>query len=147
MMFGKEKINGKQSLKIMLASLGALLFLTPAAKAEQIGANNASVYGETPIIIAAAPNDCLNDIAEGFSVETRNYFVGICYTRNGAYYVGRSKNGNGRILLRLSSSRNKVYVARSGRYTYTLDMNAYQLRIGLPNGRRITERVIKVYDS
>ncbi|MCL1472850.1 hypothetical protein [Argonema antarcticum] len=136
----------KQVLKIMLVGVGALLFLTPSAKAGQITASDSGVYGES-ILLAAAPNDCLNDIAEGFSVETRNYYAGICYTGNGTYYVGRSKNGNGSILLRVSSPRRNVYVARNGRYTYTLDMNRNQLTIALPNGRRIVERVIRVIDS
>lgn len=142
----------KQALKMMLVGVGALLFLTPSVKAAQTTASDSGVYGDLasrdrPILLAAAPNDCLNDIAEGFSVETRNYYAGICYTGNGTYYVGRSKNGNGSILLRVSSPRRNVYVARNGRYTYTLDMNRNQLTIALPNGRRVVERVIQVIDS
>lgn len=149
MQFMTSQFNGKQALKMALVSLGTLLFFTSSAKAAEItaNANETGIYGNETILIAAAPNDCLRDIREGFSVETRNYYAGICYTRNGTYYVGHSKNGNGSILLRLSSSRNNVYVARNGRYTYTLDMNRNQLTIGLPNGRRVTERVLHVYDS
>ena len=143
----KSALNGKQALKMALLSLGTLLFLTTSAKAAEITAKDVGIYGNEPVLIASAPNDCLNGIEEGFSVETRNYFAGICYTRNGTYYVGHSKNGNGSILLRLSSARNNVYVARNGQYIYTLDMNRNQLTIGLPNGRRVTERVINVYDS
>ena len=136
----------KQALKMMVLGVGTLLFLASSAKAGQITASDSGVYGRS-ILLAAAPNDCLNDIAEGFSVETRNYYAGICYTGNGTYYVGRSKNGNGSILLRVSSPRRNVYVARNGRYTYTLDMNRNQLTIALPNGRRVVERVIRVIDS
>ncbi|MBD2185308.1 hypothetical protein [Aerosakkonema funiforme] len=147
MAFANSKFNSKQALKVMLVGVGALLFLNPSAKAAQLGASDSGVYGDRAMVLAAAPNDCLNDIAEGFTAETRNYYAGICYTGNGTYYVGHSKNGNGSILLRVSSPRRNVYVARNGRYTYTLDMNRNQLTIKLPNGRQIVEKVIRVIDS
>ncbi|MBD1896707.1 hypothetical protein [Coleofasciculus sp. FACHB-129] len=141
----KLGLNGKQALKLALANAGALLFLAPTVQAAEL-TKSASGASDRPIQIAAS-NDCINDIAEGFSVETTNHYVGICYTRKGTFYVGRAKNGKGSILLPVSSPKRNVYVAKNGRYTYTLNLNTNQLIITLPNGRRSIERVVKIIDS
>jgi hypothetical protein len=144
----------KKVVKLTLAGVGAFLCLIPPANATQTPQNAfnltqtdvSSGVKDKPLRLAAA-NNCLNDIAEGFSVETRNYFIGICYTQSGTFYVGHSKNGKNHILLPIFSQNGNIYVARNGRYTYTLDMNKKQLIIKLPNGKRSIEGVIKVIDS
>lgn len=156
MAFAKPILNAKQIFKLALVGVGAVLCFTPEVKAAQIttGASgvdqqsaSATLTKQQPKLLAAASNACLYDIAEGFSVETRNYYVGICYTNNGTYYVGHSKNGNANILLRAYSPRRNVYVAKNNLHTYTLDLNRNQLIIKLPNGKRSVERVIRVIDS
>ncbi|MBD1891023.1 hypothetical protein [Coleofasciculus sp. FACHB-SPT9] len=67
----KLGLNGKQALKLALASAGALLFLAPTVQAAEL-TKTVSGASDRPIQIAAS-NDCINDIAEGFSVETTNH--------------------------------------------------------------------------
>lgn len=141
----KPQFNFKK-VSFALASVSALLLMTPAVKATESPINQ-SVSPETTTFQIAQSNRCLSDLGEGFTAVTRNFNVGICYTQNGAYYVGRSRTGTGSLLLPLSSQRGNVYVARNGRYTYTLNMNSRQLIITLPNGRRSIEPVIRVIDS
>lgn len=126
------KLNSKPVIKLALVGAGAILISIPSffqpAKADAL----------RPI-----PIDC----QEGFGAETTNYYVNICVNKNGYFYVGRAKNGLGRIVLPLSYIRNGLYVARNGQYTYTLNENKRQLIITLPNGRRSIEQIIRIIDS
>ncbi|MFH7029907.1 MAG: hypothetical protein ACHBN1_32230 [Heteroscytonema crispum UTEX LB 1556] len=133
-------------LKLGLLSAGALLCLIPLLSLPSIA--EAAARPQTTLQLAAR-NDCVNGISEGFSVETTNHYVGICYTNKGSFYVGHVKKGNARsILLPVSYNKAKdIYVAQNGKYTYTLDMKNNLLVIKLPNGRLSTEKVIRVIDS
>ncbi len=134
MVLTKSKFHGKLAMKLVLLGAGASLLLTPLGF-------------QPPRIEALQINPDSVECQEGFSAETQRYYVSICYNRNGSFYVGRAKNGSGSIVLPVSSVKRGIYVARNGRYTYTLNENTRQLIITLPNGRRSIERVIRIIDS
>jgi hypothetical protein len=136
--------NRQYILKLGLFSAGALLCLIPLLSLPTV----VSASSRPQVVQVAALNDCVNDISEGFSVETRNYYVGICYTNKGSFYVGRTKKSGDRLIIPVSYNKARnVYIAKNGEYTYTLDLNKNQLVIKLPNGKLYSDKVIKVIDS
>jgi hypothetical protein len=141
----KSNYNNRQyMLKLGLFSAGALLCLIPLLSLPTV----VSASTRPQAVQIAARNDCVNDISEGFSVETRNYYVGICYTKKGRFYVGRTKKSGDRLIIPVSYNKARnVYIAKNGEYTYTLDLNKNQLVINLPNGKLYSDKVIKVIDS
>jgi hypothetical protein len=140
----KSNYNRQYMLKVGLFSAGALLCLIPLLSLPTV----VSASTRPQAVHIAALNDCVNDISEGFSVETRNYYVGICYTNKGSFYVGRTKKTGDRLVIPVSYNKAKnVYLANNGEYTYTLDLNKNQLIINLPNGKLYTDKVIRVIDS
>ena len=140
----KSNYNRQYMLKLGLFSAGALLCLIPLLSLPTI----VSASTKPQAVQIAALNDCLNDISEGFSVETINYYVGICYTNKGSFYVGRTKKTGDRLVIPVSYNKAKnVYVAQNGEYTYTLDLNKNQLVINLPNGKFHIDKVVRVIDS
>jgi hypothetical protein len=127
-------------LKLGLLSAGALLCLIPLVSLPSIA--EAAARPQTTLQLAAG-NDCLNDISEGFSVETTNYLIGICYKNNEWFYVSHAKKGNARTFLpAFYNKAENTYVAQNSKYAYTLDLRNNQLTINLPNGRISTEKVI-----
>ena len=66
----KSNYNRQYMLKLGLFSAGALLCLIPLLSLPTVV--SASTRPQTVQI--AALNDCVNDILEGFSVETTNYY-------------------------------------------------------------------------
>ncbi len=144
MTFMKRNYNRQYMLKLGLFSAGALLCLIPLLSLPSV----VEAATRPQAIQIAAINDCVNDISEGFSVETRNYYVGICHRKNGVFYVGRAKKQSDRLILPVSYNRAKnVYVANNDKYTYTLDLKNNQLLIKLPSGKLYTDKVIRVIDS
>ena len=140
----KRNYNRQYMLKLGLFSAGALLCLIPLLSLPSV----VEAATRPQAIQISAINDCVNDISEGFSVETRNYYVGICHRQNGVFYVGRAKRGSDRLILPVSYNRAKnVYVANNDKYTYTLDLKNNQLIIKLPSGKLYTDKVIRVIDS
>lgn len=74
---------------------------------------------------------------------TRNYSVIICGERSSGkptHYLGVSRRNNSSILLPLSTYTETRFVARNGEYTYTLDLKAQTLTLGIPGRRPIVER-------
>ena len=132
MTLAKTKSNGTKEIKLALVCAGSFLLSIPQVfqppKAEAI----------EPI-----PIDC----RESFGAETPNYYVNICYNKNGSFYVGRAKDGSGSVVLPASYRRIGIYVATNGQHTYTLDENNHQLIITLPNGQRSIEQIIRIIDS
>lgn len=132
MTLAKTKLNGKKAINLALVGAGAFFIslhsVFQAPKAEAI----------EPI-----PIDC----REGFGAETPNYYVNICYNKNGSFYVGRAKDGSGSVVLPASYRRIGIYVATKDQNTYTLDENNRQLIITLPNGQRSIEKIIRIIDS
>jgi hypothetical protein len=140
----KSNYNRQYMLKLGLFSAGALLCLIPLLSLPTV----VSASTRPQAVQIAALNDCVNDISEGFSVETTNYYVGICYTNKGSFYVGRTKKSGDRLVIPVSYNKAKnVYLAKNGEYTYSLDLNKNQLVIKLPNGNLYTDKVIRVIDS
>ena len=136
--------NRTQIIKLGILTTGALLCLIPLICLPSI----AEASPSHKIIQLAALNDCVNDISEGFSVETKNYSVGICFKNSGIFYIGRTKKSKTPIVLPATYNKKKnLYLAKNGQYTYTLDMRNKQLVIKLPNGKLAIEKVIREIDS
>lgn len=140
----KSNYNRQYVLKLALFSAGALLCLIPLVSVPSV----VSAGSRPQSAQIAAANDCLNDIKEGFAVETTNYYVGICYRKNNVFYVGQTKKGSDRLILPVAYNKAKnLYIARNDEYTYTLNMNQNQLIIKSPDGKIYTDKVIKIIDS
>lgn len=74
---------------------------------------------------------------------TRNYSVIICGERGSGkptHYLGVSERNNSSILLPLSAYTETRFFARNGEYTYTLDLKAQTLTLGIPGRRPLVER-------
>ncbi len=139
----KFNFKGFSAFKLALLGTGACLLLTPQIFTP-LTANAMPTSGSNQ---GAVSNNCLNDVGDGFSVETTYHIVGICYNMNGAFYVSYAKDGSGSIILPLTDRSGNVYVANNNGYTYILDMNKQELIIKSPNGNRYSERVKRVIDS
>lgn len=74
---------------------------------------------------------------------TTNYKIIICGQRgtgNPTHYLGVSRRNDSSILLPVSAYTETRFFARNGGYTYTLDLNAQTLTIGIPGKRSRVER-------
>lgn len=114
----------------------ALLLLFPALLAD-IKAN-------------AQPTD--DNICPGESqiyrmAQNRSFFLFVCAEDNQpTYYVGATRNGNGTIVLPLSSVEGEVYTAGNKGHVYVLDLDQQRLMVVLPNGRKVVQGIEQVYD-
>jgi hypothetical protein len=150
----KSEFNRKQALKLALAGTGALLFLAPSVGAVELTGKSAGIVAFTSqqpaskistshsIQLAQAEVGCSSNESTFVAAETKNYLVYICGGDNPHTYVGYAKNGRGGITVPLTSYNRKVFTAKNGLYTYTVDMSKSQLVIKLPNGRRSIEKLI-----
>ncbi|MHC5769368.1 MAG: hypothetical protein ACYTXI_27880 [Nostoc sp.] len=74
---------------------------------------------------------------------TRNHTVTICGQRSTGiptYYLADTKKNGGSIFLPLSSYTETQFVARNGRYIYTLDIKKNTLTIKVPRQRLHVEQ-------
>lgn len=149
-------VNSKQALKLTLIVTGASLFLAPLVlelcPSEASGVAPSFVKTKATIVMSDRP---IFPIAQAFlddrcpeqyvytQGETANYLVIICGSRgsgNPTHYLGESKKNGSSILLPLSSSIEDRFIARNGRYTYILDLNAETLTIRIPRQRPLVEK-------
>ncbi|HEY9631873.1 MAG TPA: hypothetical protein V6D14_00610 [Coleofasciculaceae cyanobacterium] len=126
----KLRFNRRLAVKLTLASMGTLLCLTPALKAQ----------ASTP----ACPSSNSQPLYFG---ESASYKVSICSAENNQnhpkYYVATAKNGSSGITLPLSAYQKVVFRASSSGYTHTLSATSGQLIVQLPNGGSSIESLVK----
>jgi hypothetical protein len=127
-----HRFNHKPALKLTLAAVGSLLFLTPSVKAA-IADSNSSIHNRTtlghvaddrPMLVAQAESVCPPNSggSQFVTAETRSFYIYICGGDLPNTYVGVAKNRRtGGIILPLQSSSNDRFVAvnRNVRYTLT----------------------------
>lgn len=145
MSFVKYYFNGKTALHLTLASLGALLCITPLVNATQIPTGSSTIYPQS--VSENLPTNRSYLIAQSLAcpensggsqfvtAETKNFLVYICGGDLPNTYVGVAKNRNrGGIILPLRSYTNDRFVAVNGNVRYTLTRNEL---IVTQNGRVI----------
>lgn len=142
-----HKLNHNPALKLTLAAVGSLLFLTPSVKAAIADSSISSIHNRTtlghvaddrPMLVAQADSVCPPNSggSQFVSAETRNFYIYICGGDLPNTYVGVAKNRRtGGIILPLRSSSNDRFVAVNGNVRYTLTRNEL---IVTQNGRVIT---------
>jgi hypothetical protein len=125
MKFTTSNYRPKQSTKLALFSISALLFLAPLFS--QLPSSSASTVLQKLQLASAI--DCPNFLARGTS---KLHSVTICRNDNNTFYMLLSNNNGGQALSfhasPLDSSLN-AFVAKSGRFTYTVDYSAKNLTI------------------
>ena len=132
MMTLANKFNNKRALKLTLAAVGALLFLTPSVLAAIAESNISAIHNRTtlghvpderPMLLAQTESICPPNSggSEFVTAETRNFYIYICGGDLPNTYVGISKNRRtGGIILPLRSYNNDRFVAANGNVRYTL---------------------------
>lgn len=139
------KFYFKQAMKMALVGAGAILCLTPAAKAGEL---TRSIYGvdnpfNYPHVVAYDFDNCPRNTYTLRYGETRNYYVWICATEGGnLYYVAQGKNRNrGGITLRIRNYNRNRFVAVNGNTRYVVTPS----RLVVTQGDRtiLSERILQ----
>lgn len=145
MPLANHPFQGKTTLNLTLATMGALLSLTPLVNAAQMTASSFPINQQSlsekletnrSDLIAQSSVCPENSGGSQFvTAETNNFFVYICGGDLPNTYVGVAKNRNrGGIILPLRSYTNDRFVAVNGSVRYTLTRNEL---IVTQNGRVI----------
>lgn len=124
MKFRMSSFNQKQSINLVLTSVGALLLLAPFS---QMSIAQASTIPEK-FQIASASN-CPNFLARGISAIRS---VTICQNDDSTYYMVLRNNNDGQeTSLPASPVDNNLnaFAAKQGRFTYNVDYSAKKLTI------------------
>lgn len=91
--------------------------------------------------------DCYDDIAEGYSVNTKNYQVGLCLNAEGTWLIVTSSKRNSFKRLKTLPSNNGIYEAMSDGASYFLDENNKVFRITKNKKVLVEEKFLKEIDS
>lgn len=131
MRFTLPRFNPEQLIKLILVGAGTSLFLFP------------STFSPPPAKTQPIPVSIR--CVEGFTAETKSYYVSICHNRSGSFYVGLAKDGSDSFAVPITAGDDDgVYTARHEQSTYKLDMNKQEFTITRANGKQWVESVQRV---
>jgi hypothetical protein len=111
------------SLGFIIIFGSSFLLLSPKAQATKSITSVDSLLFKNKLLVQAFEDDRCPEKYVYLLGSTKNYKVTICGTRTGGtptHYLADSKNGSGNIFVPLSSYTESRFVARNGKYTYTV---------------------------